>query len=109
MKTAAYLVLCLASLFGSTSATRAATYYVDFTGGSDSADGTTPATAWQHCPGDANAGGVAGTTPLQPDDKVILKGGVYYRGAIVCEGSGTADHHIVYDGNLRRTSTRSRL
>ncbi len=75
-----------------------ATYHVDYTGGSDSAAGTSPATAWKHAPGDPNATGVPGRLRLQPGDTVLLRGGVPYRGAITLRSSGTADAPITYSG-----------
>ena len=47
------LVLTLCVLWAV--AAGATTYYVDFEGGSDAADGTSPATAFKRCPGDPQA------------------------------------------------------
>jgi hypothetical protein len=81
----------------------ATTYYVDFVGGNDALDGTTPAKAWQHCPGDANVTGTPLTASLHPGDKVIFKGGVKYVGTIACNWSGLSGAPITYDGNTAGT------
>jgi hypothetical protein len=75
------------------------TYYVDFAGGSDSADGRSPTTAWQHAPGDSAATAIAAGARLAAGDVVLFKGGVRYRGSIDVPSSGTATAPIVYDGN----------
>jgi PKD repeat protein len=53
-------------------------YYVDYSGGSDFSVGTNPATAWQHCPGDPSATGVAASYAPQPGDTFYFKGGEAY-------------------------------
>ena len=82
---------------------RATTYYIDFDAGADTSNGTTPGTAFKHCPGDAAATGTAGSTSLAPGDTVIFKGGVTYRSSIVCNASGAAGNVITYDGNTAGT------
>jgi parallel beta-helix repeat protein len=77
----------------------AATYYVDFDGGKDSNAGTTPATAFQHAPGDSAATDKAKDIKLVPGDAVIFKGGVKYRGTINVTSSGVAGQPITFDGN----------
>ena len=89
----------MASLMVAAGHLGAATYYVDFESGSDTANGQSPAATWKHCPGDSNAVGVAGSTSLQPGDTVVFKGGVKYFGSIVCNWSGATDSPITYDGN----------
>lgn len=79
------------------------TYFVDFDGGSDAADGLSPLTAWKHHPWDDNATGVPGSTTLAPGTEVILKGGVHYRGLLEVHSSGNAANPIVLDGNTRGT------
>jgi len=81
----------------------ATVYYVDFEGGSDSQNGTSPSTPFKHCPGDNNATGNAAGTNLSPGDTVILKGGVYYRSSIDVTRSGAAGNPITYDGNTAGT------
>ena len=76
----------------------AATYWVDFDGGSDASAGTSTGTAWKHCRGDANATGTAGTGSLAAGDTVNFKGGVYYRGKISIYG-GSSGSRITYQGN----------
>lgn len=76
----------------------AATYYVDFDGGSDAAAGTATTTAWQHCPGDDNATGNAAIS-LSAGDAVLFKGGVIYRGVIAAEWNGTPAAPIILKGN----------
>jgi hypothetical protein len=77
---------------------RTPTYYVDFSGGSDSAAGTSQTTAFQHAPGDTNATGKAASITLVPGDVVLLKGGVTYSGTITLTTSGTASKPIVLEG-----------
>lgn len=79
----------------------AETYYVDFDGGNDTADGRSPQTAFKRCPGDAEATGTAASTALQPGDTVLFKGGVTYRGSVVCKWSGAEGKPITYDGNTQ--------
>jgi len=80
-------------------AIQAATYYVDFDGGNNSAAGTSTGAAWKHCPGDPNATGTADSTSLVAGDTVIFKGGIIYRGTVTITWSGTAASPIVFDGN----------
>jgi len=54
----------------------AATYYVDFVGGSDSNNGTSKATPWKRTKGMAGCTGTCATTTLQAGDTVVFKGGV---------------------------------
>ncbi len=77
----------------------AATYYVDFEGGSDTADGTSEGTAWKRSPGDENAQATAAGTVLQPGDVVRFKGGVVYSGGFGIYTSGQKDREILFDGN----------
>ena len=78
----------------------AATYYIDYIGGSDSANGTTTGTPWKHAPGDCSSGN-CNITPAA-GDKIIFKGGVTYVGGIAIKGSGNADTvagRVTYDGD----------
>jgi hypothetical protein len=87
-------------------ASPAAYYYVDYAGGSDANPGTSPETAWQHCPGDFFATGVAASTALNPGDTVIFKGGVQYLledQGIWMTWDGTPEQPITYDGNSAGT------
>lgn len=86
----------------------AATYYVDFAGGNNTADGLTPETAWKHSPGDAKATDLPKATTLQPGDTVIFKGGVQYLGEIELTASGAEGKPIVLDGNTAGTFGRGR-
>ncbi|NLF30962.1 MAG: hypothetical protein GX591_08765, partial [Planctomycetes bacterium] len=81
----------------------AAVYYVDFAAGSDAWTGTSPDDAWQHCPGDPSALGNAAAATLAPGNTVLFKGGVRYRGTIVCRWSGAPGEPITYDGNTAGT------
>ena len=78
---------------------RAATYYVDFDGGSDENDGLSAPKAFKHCPGDSAAAGNAKTAALAPGDAVHFKGGVQYRSIVAVASSGAEGKPIVYDGN----------
>jgi hypothetical protein len=80
-------------------AARAATYYVDFDGGSDQADGLSPQKPLKHCPGDPGAGAAAAAAVLAPGDTVVFKGGVHYRGNLTVKWPGQKGKPITYDGN----------
>jgi len=88
----------IALLFLSAQLAGAATYYVDFAGGSDAAAGTSTGTAWKHCRGDANATGTAGTGSLAAGDTVNFKGGVRYYGLIYTY-AGTLGSQLTYQGD----------
>lgn len=77
----------------------AATYYVDFAGGSDRLSGLSPETAWKHAPGDSRAGPGPRAVRLQAGDSVLFRGGVAYRGTIVVRSAGTAAAPIRYVGD----------
>lgn len=77
----------------------AATYYVDFAGGNNDADGLTPQTAWKHSPGDRAATGNPAAVSLKPGDTVLFKGGVAYRGSLRLAASGAPGRPIAFDGN----------
>jgi len=83
-----------------TAALPAATYYVDFAGGSDAAMGTSAEAPWKHSPGDPKAEGNAAKTDLKPGDTVRFKGGVPYRGSVICKWSGEEGKSITFDGNV---------
>ena len=76
----------------------AATYYVDFDGGSDANNGTSSATPWKHHPDDSNAASNANIV-LSAGDTVYLKGGVTYHGALNFQSSGTAGSKITHSGD----------
>lgn len=84
-----FAILLLSALSAS-----AASYYVDFSAGSDAAAGTSAGTAWKHAPTDVNATGVPSGTTLQSGDTVYFKGGVSYVTAGMTPVSG-----VTYDGN----------
>jgi hypothetical protein len=81
----------------------AATYFVDYSGGSNANAGTSSSSPWKHCPGDPAANGVPASRALAAGDTVIFKGGVTYvfTGAtgIALNWSGAAGSPITYDGN----------
>ena len=105
------VVVATAYLFASATQSKAVGYYVDYSAGADSNAGTNASAAWQHCPGDPLATGVAGSTSLNPGDTVFFKGGVSYVlaasnptpqspvGGIALNWSGMAGNPITYDGN----------
>ncbi len=76
-----------------------ATYYVDFEGGSDAADGLSPSSPWKRAPGDSRAGAGPRNVRLQPGDRVLFRGGVAYRGTIVVRAAGTQASPIRYVGD----------
>ena len=96
-----YLSLCFTFLLISFSFNSAdcTTYYVDFNDGNDSNTGSEPGSAWQHCPGDVNAEDVPSGVVLQPEDTVLFKGGVIYRGSIDVMSSGDENKKIVFRGD----------
>src|SRR6266446_8072476 len=67
------------------------TYYVDFSGGSNSNSGLSSSTPWKHSPGDPNATATAART-LLPGDTVVFRGGVQYNGQINVNASGTSSN-----------------
>ena len=83
---------------GSHAGASPATYYVDFDRGSDQASGLNAAQAWKHAPGDPQAQDGPRRAALQPGDKVLFRGGVVYRGAILLQTSGEAGRPITYAG-----------
>jgi hypothetical protein len=97
------LVLGLALLLTGVARLTAASYFVDFVGGSDFNKGASREYPLKHCPGDPAAQGIASFIRLAPGDRVYFKGGVRY----VLEGGtgirlnwdGVAGAEIVYDGN----------
>lgn len=94
------LALSLAVLLAGCDGPAAATvYYVDYAGGNDTANGTSPSTPWKHAPGDPDAQGKAASASLGPGDIVRFKGGVAYRGSIRARFEGTADQPITYTGS----------
>jgi len=88
-----------------------ATYYVDYSAGSDNNPGTSMTAPFKRCPGDQNATGLAGGITLLSGDTLIFKGGVEYIGAIKITSSGTSANRITYDGNASGTwgSGKARL
>lgn len=75
------------------------TYYVDYEGGNNLADGRSPQTAWKHSPGDSKAAGIPAAVKLLPGDVIQFKGGVQYAGEISLKVSGSAGNPIILDGN----------
>jgi len=96
MKKMIALIVALLFTAGAASAT---TYYVDFEGGDNTADGQSAQTAWKHSPGDSNATGNPSTVELQPGDVIKFKGGVQYLGEISLSVAGSEGKPIVLDGN----------
>ncbi len=94
-------LLGLIAIFGLSmvATAHAATYYVDYDGGSDTAAGTSATTAWQHAPGDSNATDNPRAVTLGGGDQVLFRGGVRYQGHIVIPASGVAGAPLRYTGN----------
>ena len=59
----------------------AATYYVDYSSGSDSNNGTSKTSPWKNAPGMHSCAGVCASTTINPGDSIILKGGVTWPNA----------------------------
>ena len=83
LRAALALCACIAS-------SGAVTYHLDADLGNDSADGLTPATAWQSL---AKANSVI----YQPGDSLLLKSGATWTGRLQPQGSGTPADRIVID------------
>lgn len=66
--------ILLGCLLGAKAAV-AATYYVDYAGGSDSNNGTSKTTPWQHAPGMQSCVSVCASTSIKAGDSIIFKGG----------------------------------
>ena len=81
------------------------TYYVDNTAGNDANNGTSPATAWQRCPGMT---GYTGSGTLVPGDTVLFD-----RGDTWLVGAGNQCLWLVggvtYDGETHGTGTRATI
>jgi parallel beta-helix repeat protein len=105
--TAAASLALLTALWGC-SAAAGRTFYVDFDAGADARDGLSPEGAFKRSPGDPAAEGNAKATALEPGDTVIFKGGVTYRGNVVCRWSGGEGKPITFDGNTAGTFGRGR-
>src|ERR1019366_4227336 len=78
----------------------AATYYIDYTGGSDANDGASKATPWKLAPG---MQGFAGTYTHAPADQFIFKGGITWPNPaagspfpFVIDNSGSGDLALDY-------------
>ena len=93
-----------------------ASYYVDYSGGSDVSSGASTSSAWKHCPGDPSATGIPSATALNAGDFVFFKGGVPYvltaknpspasqtAAGIALNWFGTSGNPITYDGNSSGT------
>src|SRR5690606_647449 len=80
-----------------------ATYYIDFAGGDNAADGGSPEAAWKHAPGDGNATDKPAEFIPEAGDTLFFKGGVAYRGTIRVQASGAPGKPIRYDGNSDNT------
>jgi hypothetical protein len=103
------------SLLAVTGQGGAASYFVDYGGGTDANPGTSTIAPWQHCPGDPSATGTAASTQLSAGDTVLFKGGVSYvftaprlassaaTPGIALSWAGTPANPIVYDGNSAGT------
>jgi hypothetical protein len=77
----------------------AATYYVDYVGGSDAGAGTSTGAAWKHCPGDANFTGTYSADTTN-GDTFIFKGAVVYKGMMTFANSGGGTgKEMTYRGN----------
>lgn len=71
----------------------AATYYIDSVAGSESNNGTSPATAWKTL----TATSKVNTVTFQPGDQILFKRGCAWSGYLLPNGSGTSSAQIVFD------------
>ncbi len=67
-----------------------ATYYVDAIGGSDTAAGTSPSTAWRTI-------SKVNRVNLQPGDSILFKRDCQFRGMLIPNGSGAEGRQIMLD------------
>lgn len=81
-------------------AAQAATYYVDYSGGSDASAGTSTGAAWKRCPGDSE---YTGSGSLAAGDTVRFKGGVSYIFTDADTNGITLTSGVTYDGNSAGT------
>lgn len=81
------------------SAAKATDYFIDFSSGSDAANGQSMSHPWQHAPGDPNATENSLKTVLVGGDIVRFRGGVKYRGSIVVQSGGEESKPIKYVGD----------
>ena len=76
-----------------------ATYYVDFSSGSDTNSGVSKATPWQYAPGMDDCSSNCAAFSLNPGDRVIFKGGVTWDNSgfpMVVSWSGSPGVPIYY-------------
>src|SRR5208337_2472013 len=82
---------------------RATTYYVSYTHGSDSNNGLTTSTPWQHAPGMQNCTGTCNSVTLNPGDQVIFQGCVTWPSSSFTwypKFAGTSGNPIYYGVNV---------
>jgi hypothetical protein len=110
MQPACWAALMLAATL-SASPSIARDIYIDPARGSDDRDGSSPASAWRHVPGDVKARSRAARHGYAAGDRLILRGGTEYRGRIHFPSVGTAGQPIelVGDAWLAPDGSRARL
>lgn len=74
----------------------AATYYVDFVGGSDSNNGTSTSTPWKRVKGMVGVTGTAASATLTSGDTIVFKGGVTWTGTFPWNPVGGSASMITY-------------
>jgi hypothetical protein len=96
-------VLVLMLFLGGAARLLAASYFVDYSAGSDANSGTSPRTPWKHAPGDPAATGLPAVASLAAGDTVYFRGGVTYvftgTSGIALKWKGFSGKPITYDGN----------
>jgi hypothetical protein len=73
------------------------TYYIDYSAGDDSNNGTTTVSAWKHHPWDSAATSTADSTSLGAGDITVFKGGITYSlssSYILADDSGNSSYDI---------------
>jgi hypothetical protein len=73
-------ILFLALLLFATNS-QATTHYIDYLSGSDSGNGTSKASPWQHAPGMQTCTSLCRSTTINAGDSIIMKGGVTWPNA----------------------------
>lgn len=84
-----YTIALPASLHG-------ATYYVDFTGGADTNNGTSTSTPWKHIKGMKGCANICTSATLAGGDTVIFKGGVTWTASYPWTIAGGSSSKITY-------------
>jgi hypothetical protein len=93
------ILLCL--ILGTAAAFAGTTYYIDYSSGSDSNNGTSKSTPWKRAPGMKGCTSNCSSTTINPGDQIVLKGGVTWDSATQgwwFQGNGTSGNVVTVGG-----------